>query len=106
MNAETAKILYKADAKGIPQVKHSLSNGHGYCAMGIIARWASRLDLAIEMKEAPHQGGCSLCGAQTGKTIWGTDYPLGNEWNLVAHLNNDHGLTFSEIARKLGPDSI
>jgi len=105
LTAEQAEALYKAERDGIRQIVGKLREGqHSACALGAmdrlgVARWGL-LDIRIPA--------CPLCEATETWTWIGTHrliLPICNAEHLVVHLNNDHGMTFSEIARKLGPDA-
>ena len=101
MNAEAAQALYEAERKGVKQaVDEFIVYSEGptaKCALAVLG-WKSE-DAAryLEMKWGfdASMTACPLCGEACG-----------GEPEVVMHLNDDHGLTFSEIARKLGPDSV
>jgi hypothetical protein len=109
MNAAQAEALFKAERDGVRQIYGSLHDGRGgFCAMGVLLQHAS---LAWDCIDRSLRGGlnrrvdtCPLCGA-TKQTL----YPhirIHDETDLITHYNNDHKMTFGEIARKLGPDSV
>ena len=90
MNARAANALYDAERRGVVQITGKYGNSRGgRCAIGVLAdvqmAWAL-YPIAVE--------GCPVCGCA-----------MKTELSLVIHLNDDHRFTFSEIARKLGPDS-
>ena len=90
MNARAAEALYEAERKGVPQVRHVLSDGAGgYCAGGILLRAAGVGVASWHIEAAMELYGISRV-----------------EWNELVRLNNREGRSFSEIARKLGPDSV
>lgn len=101
MNEAQAHALYEADRLGVPQIKgqtHDNLGGRGRCALGVLMDCGladSLQNLPVEWTLLP----CPSCG----KTQ--EDWPFFNEAQIVAHLNDHHDFTFSEIARKLGPDS-
>jgi hypothetical protein len=96
MDEQAAQVLYEADRRGVRQIKGSLSNGaDGLCAVGLLIRAHLLESLGIA-------DGCPLCRA---KKVGSAKLPLDCEQRLIVHLNDDHDLTFSEIARKLGPDA-
>lgn len=96
MDEQAAQALHEAESRGVRQIKGSLSNGaDGLCALGVILLFA-HLPQPLGMAD-----GCPLCGAEVGSVM----LPIDCEQRLIVHLNDDHGLTFSEIARKLGPDA-
>lgn len=87
MNAQAAKALYDAERKGVQQIRGRSSDGvGGVCAQRVLFRAGEWFQPENAAKRP-----CPLCGFK----MW-----------LVEHLNDDHELTFSEIARKLGPDSV
>ena len=95
MNAEAAEALFEAERKGVRQIEGQMDDGYGgRCAMGVLrdAGWRILESLDIPMKS------CPACGEES--------MLLTIEEDFVVHLNDDHHLTFSEIARKLGPDSV
>jgi len=98
MNAAAAEALFEAERKGVRQIKGSLfGDGNGMCAYGALL--AAGLGHTISLFVMP----CPLCGAITADVGMGRHVAM-IERQLIAHLNDDHGLSFSEIARKLGPD--
>ena len=99
MNEEAANALYEAERKGVRQITGAASDARGgRCAIGV-------LDAAGVVLEA-RVSGCPLCGqAGLHQGVAGL-LDLRFENDLVVHLNDDHKLTFSEIARKLGPDGV
>lgn len=102
MNAQAAEALYAAEAAGVKQIKNVLSDpAGGRCALGVIRDALSGKDyyrLANGLAD-----GCPLCGVKRVK-LSGLVESLDSQWHVIAHLNDHHDLTFSEIARKLGPD--
>jgi hypothetical protein len=99
MNEAAANALYEAERKGVRQIKGVLRDGRGgMCALGVILEAGLETMSLWETKI----NGCPMCGA-TEQTFH--RMPVANEHTLIIHLNNDHGLTFAEIARKLGPDA-
>lgn len=99
MTEEQARALYEADRLGVRQLIGLARDDHGgYCAMG----WLDKGCLLAGLWETTVES-CPLCGATT-QTYWNS--PIDNEWCLIVHYNNDHRMTFSEIARKLGPDGV
>jgi hypothetical protein len=117
MNAAAANALYEAEREGVKQIRGDLSDGAGGACAGMVLWRASRsqsqvmkFDLALDWKDefglSPVVDGCSLCDKRSFMLSPGGGLtPIDNEWRLMIHLNDDHGLTFGEIARKLGPDS-
>ena len=102
MNARAAEALYDAERKGVKQITGIAWDGRGgYCAMGWLT---ARLGYGgLEQTFHGPIAACPLCGATKQTLHRGS--PINDEWSLIVHYNNDHGLTFAEIARKLGPDS-
>ena len=100
MNARAAEALYEAERKGVPQIIGDFQRGSGRCAVGVLEEALSIQELAMIHYE--HRGqACPLCGQRNpGGAFMSTGLAL------IGHLNDDHRLTFSEIARKLGPDSV
>lgn len=100
MKERVANALYEAERKGVKQIKWWMNDGEGgHCAMGAIeAALGSQEDLNEVRAVQP----CPLCGVTEQQSQ--ARYPLDREGRLIVHFNNDHGLTFGEIARKLGPD--
>lgn len=91
MNAAAANALFEAERKGVKQSRLGIPPVFGDgCAITIIQK-ADLLTSGWSLDEQV----CTLCG-----------YRLPNEIRLVAHLNDDHDLTFGEIARKCGPDHV
>ena len=92
MNAKAAEALYDAERKGVRQVFGQSSDGlGGRCAGSILAGAGEYVPLRSILGAS-----CPACERWAG--LW-------SEANLVFHLNDDHRFTFSEIARRLGPDS-
>ena len=90
MNVRAAEALYAAERQGVVQITGLAQDGRGgWCAGGILVA-AGHCWALMSLSEQE----CPLCGLSKKY-----------EMNLVIHLNDDHRLTFSEIARKLGPDS-
>jgi hypothetical protein len=94
MDAKAAAKLYQAERDGVRQITGRLSdNLGGLCALGgigarqlmTLAEWKA-LSLGLD----PIQ--CPAC-----------EY-IAKEIHLISHLNDVHRWSFSEIARKLGPD--
>lgn len=95
-----AEVLYEAERSGVRQLRNIGEDvAGGYCAANLLqARGQWTMNIAATV------GPCPLCGA--------TEYTHGHSpgrkieqvGNLIIHLNNDHKMTFAEIARKLGPD--
>ena len=93
MNEAAANVLYAAERKGIEQAFGGFTKGWARCALHVlgftrmfrsefVAKWGF---IDSEILE------CCDCRF--------------SEPGMVMHLNDKHHLTFSEIARKLGPDS-
>ena len=99
MNAAAANALYEAERKGVRQITGAERDQHGgRCAIGVLDDAGVKLIASVS--------GCPLCG-KTGLHHGVAGYlDLISENDLVVHLNDDHKLTFSEIARKLGPDGV
>ena len=97
MNEQAANALYEAGRKGVKQGKgarYLRSDRELQCANDVL-RAAGITDLLeVEARE------CDLCGEPLAPAYQST------EAGLVAHLNDDHDMTFSQIARKLGPDGV
>ena len=96
MNEAAANALYEAERKGVKQHRGDDVGPDGSVCANVVLEQAGLLP---ELDESPKIERCPLC-----------DYRLvtrfsENEIGLTAHLNDDHGFTFSEIARKLGPDA-
>ena len=90
MNKAAANALYEAERKGVKQIKWQLHDTEGgRCASGVLAD--------------------ALLGTTSVQTRWseliGLAGMTSDEWSRMVVLNNIDSLTFSEIARKLGPDS-
>ena len=96
MNERAANALYEAGRKGVKQGKgarYQRSDPELQCANDVL-RAAGITDLLeVEVE-------CDLCGKPLAPAYQST------EAGLVAHLNDDHDMTFSQIARKLGPDGV
>lgn len=104
MNEQAAQALINAERRGVKQLFFQNRDGQGnYCAGGLLEAEGFWGDLW----STPLTGGCPLCGAKKFKQgNLSESYSLFTEGHLVVHLNNQHKMTFSEIARKLGPDSL
>lgn len=102
MNAAAAHALYEAERTGVRQIRGSGMDARGgRCAMTVIVEAMQQKAVVAKRVEA-----CPLCGGTSWRPCKGhVCLVLRHEGNLVVHLNDDHGLTFAEIARKLGPDS-
>jgi len=94
MNAQAANALYEAERRGVRQIRGRYYSGGGACALGAIALMLKMEPLALRAGVLSEEAmPCPLCGGNYER-----------EGQVIAHLNDNHGLTFSEIARKLGPD--
>ena len=92
MNEAAANVLYEAERTGVKQIRGTLrTSDGGRCALAVL-----RDAMETSSLMTWHELACPLCG--------GGRYMA--EAYLIVHLNDDHHLTFSEIARKLGPDSV
>jgi len=104
MNEQAAKALYEAERKGVKQIKGRLvDSSGGLCALGVIDHSLGVSALGQVNKEHaqdPCPFGCTPTNSR-GVNGFGR-----HALYLLAHLNDDHDLTFSEIARKLGPDTV
>ena len=105
MNEAVANVLYEAERKGVKQIRGAFGEAGGRCAVGVLVEAAGidaeRLDCYVPLPQFGFPNTniklgltCPLCGT-----------PVIHEFGAVVHLNDDHRLTFSEIARKLGPDA-
>ena len=96
MNEAAANALYEAERTGVKQHRGDDVGPDGsVCANSVL----SQAGLLPELDKSPRIERCPLCD-------YGLDARFSaNEIGLTAHLNDDHGFTFSEIARKLGPDT-
>lgn len=104
MNAAAAEALYEAERKGVRRVKGSLfGSGNGMCALGVLQVAGFYYDV---METTRNTGTCPLCGVIRDRAIKMDTRTMECEGALVAHLNDTHDMTFSEIARKLGPDHV
>ena len=89
MNARGAEALYEAERQGVRHLKFVLTDlADGYCAGGILLRAAP--------------GGVSSWYIEGALEFYEMSAA---EWSEMVRLNNREGLSFSGIARKLGPDS-
>jgi hypothetical protein len=92
MNAAAAEALYAADLAGVRQIRGDMADqSGGMCAANVLLK---ANNLLTQLFRTPRMD-CGLCGKQ-----------VIHEGHLVIHLNDDHEMTFSEIARKLGPDFV
>lgn len=111
MNAEQAQLLHDAEKAGVKQIVGQLFDAKGgYCAMGVLqfwdrreGSWAVGRNLSNICEPLANKE-CPLCGAKT--QTFHVRRAIPTEAELIVHYNNDHRMTFSEIARKLGPDSV
>lgn len=104
MNARAAEALYAAEAAGVKQITGNYTDGKdGLCALGVLAtnqglQIHPKCNWDIPVLEQPFgmalEATCPACGR------------VDREFDVVAHMNDDHKLTFAEIARKMGPDSV
>lgn len=119
MNDLGRETLMAAQMRGVRQITHSLTDDNGgVCAMGALVEGAGYdlrefvLDRATSDRSIGRTAHvlvrygmlftpppCPACGAE----YYPGRFDCG-EWNLVVHLNNDHGMTFLDIARKM-PDT-
>jgi hypothetical protein len=99
MNAAAAQALYDAERGGIRQIRGQFADGDGgFCAIGVLAERS--LEWGLELWRLSRQT-CPLCGlTRSNKNL------MLCEADVIIHLNDDHELSFAEIARKLGPDSV
>ena len=96
MNEAGANELYEAERKGVRQIRGACADSTGgLCALGVLG--ALEKGIAAVCREYELVQADVTCPACGRNWISGGD--------LIVHLNDDHGLTFSEIARKLGPDA-
>jgi len=94
MNAKAAEALYAAEAAGVKQIKGDFANDDGFCALGLLGYGSGRfLFSELDERYGFHQRPVFTCCLK--------DF---TESGYIAHMNDDHDMTFSEIARKLGPD--
>jgi len=99
MNAQAAEALFEAERKGVRQIRGTYADRRsgGLCALGVLGFTSQntfatcRLREVYGFRQAPMD--CPCCGDS-----------FGSEFKVVYHMNDHHRLTFSEIARKLGPD--
>lgn len=99
MNAAAAQALFEAERKGVRQLRNKYRDSKGgMCAMEVLILQARKAgDVTVSTYFDLGRGKvmpCPDCG----------DQPV-SERGLIIHLNDEHDRTFSEIARKLGPDS-
>ena len=93
MNARAAEALYEAERQGVRQIfGQSQDIGGGRCAGSVLNAAGEYMSLRRRVVD-----GCPACERWKGPAL---------EDHLVIHLNDHHRFTFSEIARKLGPDSV
>ena len=101
MNADAAQALYDAERKGVPQITGAVRDENdGRCAIGVLQEALGGYEARM-VSEEHMEDPCPLCGQLPTRGAIGV-----NALVLIAHLNDDHRLTFSEIARKLGPDEV
>jgi hypothetical protein len=96
MNARAAAWLYDADRRGVRQITETfVDSDGGMCALEVLIvevglRDSSTLDRLFGFSTSALQ--CPACDR------------IAREAHLIVHLNDVHHWSFSEIARKLGPD--
>lgn len=106
MNEQAARALYEAERKGVRQITGAFADDSGgRCALGVIyeaagvnldrRRFCPLPSLGLSCEFGEYAVPCPMCGI-----------PFGHSQGVVSHLNDEHRLTFAEIARKLGPDSL
>ena len=96
MNEEQANALYEAEQKGVKQHRGDDVGPDGSVCANVVLEQAGLLP---ELDQSPKIERCPLCNYKLARGF------SANEIGLTAHLNDDHGLTFSQIARQLGPDA-
>jgi hypothetical protein len=95
MNHAAAEALVQAQLNGVRQIKGAIADGTGgYCAMGVIFCAGVSLNHLYEI----HVDECPECGATSDGYY---QRPISTQYDVVVHLNNDHGWSFLDIARKL-----
>ena len=109
MNARAAEALYEAERKGVRQIKGAFAKDDGRCAVGVLMDAAGLHHVTTKSSFVPlPQFGFPNTETKPFGVIVCPCCDLAScvhELGRIVHLNDDHGLTFSEIARKLGPDS-
>src|SRR5262245_45302156 len=111
MNQEAADALVAAGLAGMRQIKGALTDlKGGFCALGLLQRAGIFDETLFEPVDQ-----CPECGARTTWSSGTGISPSGEirvndirlsldicvERDLIIHLNNDHGMDFIGIARKL-----
>lgn len=99
MNAEQAQALFDAEKRGVLQIRGQNRYRDARCAMGVLED--KNLDDTALWESVES---CPLCGSEERGDI--SQKLITSEVDLVVHFNDVHRMTFSEIARKLGPDSV
>ena len=100
MNEQAAQALFDAERRGVRQIKNAGWDDHGGMCAGVVLVRARQWDKLLTIRVRT----CPLCGATKYTSGGYSGVDILNEGDLVVHFNNDHDLTFGEIARKLGPD--
>lgn len=101
MTEEQATVLIEASLQGVRQIKGALWDPDGgFCALGLLEARLGQKSLRSLYATPVH--GCPECGARRDARRFG----INTEAMLIVHLNNDHGWSFLDIARKLGPREV
>ena len=102
MNQEARDKLVEAELRGVPQIRGSYSNSKGKCALGVLGY----PDLVSSWKTFRLEDTASDCPfLHTDLQLPTCPITSISEPMLVIHLNDDHGLSFLDIARKF-PEPI
>lgn len=103
MNAKGVEVLTKAAMDGVRQIRGAFADADGgRCALGVLADAAGVTydgDYILHGVRLQREYGldrdtqCPECGTRVPG------------YGIVSHLNDEHGIDFLGIARKLGPDA-
>jgi len=105
MNARAAEALYAAEAAGVKQIKGGYwSWDGGRCALGVVAEALIGTERLLKTQFTVADFRPAI--ATSGEMSCPCCQEMATEFAIVYHLNDHHGLTFAEIARKMGPDSV
>lgn len=103
MNAKGVEALTKAAMDGVRQIKGAFADSEGgLCAVGVLAT-AAGLKVCPAAVDRERVASLYELADMTRCPECGHGYAFGA--SLVEHLNDDHGIDFLGIARKLGPDA-
>ena len=104
MNQEARNKLVEAELSGVKQIKGSFTSRNGQCALGVLgcSELGNNSQVYVRYQLTQRAPNCPFLG--TDLEIESCHKSRHSEAGLVIHLNDGHGLSFLDIARKF-PES-